>query len=143
MTEARGQSRSDGAYYSALVTARARRSDAPARAAPGPPAPPAASPAPAAGPQHRHLRGRDGAVADRRPGPRDRAASFFATGGRVSAFTLAFQIPNLFRNLFSQAALGAAFVPVFTELLQEGKQARGVPARLDAVLADPRSRSAR
>src|SRR5579862_9802289 len=47
-------------------------------------------------------------------------ASFFGTRGPISAFTLASQIPNLFSNLFSQAALSAAFVPVFTELLQEG-----------------------
>jgi putative peptidoglycan lipid II flippase len=42
------------------------------------------------------------------------AASFFGTGGPASAFTLAFQVPNLFANLFANAALSAAFVPVFT-----------------------------
>jgi putative peptidoglycan lipid II flippase len=49
-------------------------------------------------------------------------ASFFATGPAISAFTVASQVPNLFSNLFSQAALSAAFVPVFTELLQEGRK---------------------
>jgi putative peptidoglycan lipid II flippase len=49
-------------------------------------------------------------------------ASFFATSQAGSAFTVASQIPNLFSNLFSQAALGAAFVPIFTELLQAGKK---------------------
>jgi putative peptidoglycan lipid II flippase len=49
-------------------------------------------------------------------------AAFFNTSGPASAFTLASQIPNLFSNLFSQAALSAAFVPVFTELLQEGRK---------------------
>jgi putative peptidoglycan lipid II flippase len=49
-------------------------------------------------------------------------AAFFATSAAASAFTLASQVPNLFSNLFSQAALSAAFVPVFTELLQEGKK---------------------
>lgn len=49
-------------------------------------------------------------------------ASFFATGAAISAFTVASQIPNLFSNLFSQAALSAAFVPVFTELIQEGRK---------------------
>ena len=49
-------------------------------------------------------------------------ASFFNTSGAGSAFTIASQVPNLFSNLFSQAALGAAFVPVFTELLQAGKK---------------------
>ena len=49
-------------------------------------------------------------------------ASFFATGVAISAFTIASQIPNLVANLFSQAALSAAFVPVFTELLQQGRK---------------------
>jgi putative peptidoglycan lipid II flippase len=50
------------------------------------------------------------------------AASFFGTSGPMSAFTLANQVPNLFSNLFAQAALSAAFVPVFTELLQRGRR---------------------
>jgi putative peptidoglycan lipid II flippase len=49
-------------------------------------------------------------------------AAFFATSPAASAFTLASQVPNLFSNLFSQAALSAAFVPVFTELLQENRK---------------------
>ena len=49
-------------------------------------------------------------------------ASFFGTTAAASAFTVASQIPNLFSNLFSQAALSAAFVPVFTELMQQGKK---------------------
>jgi len=50
------------------------------------------------------------------------AASFFGTRGPASAFTIAFQIPNLVSNLFANAALSAAFVPVFTDLLQEGRR---------------------
>jgi putative peptidoglycan lipid II flippase len=50
------------------------------------------------------------------------ASAFFGTRGSFSAFTLAFQIPNLFANLFAQAALSAAFVPVFTELLEKGRK---------------------
>ena len=50
------------------------------------------------------------------------AASFFGTTAAASSFTIASQIPNLFSNLFSQAALSAAFVPVFTELLQQGRK---------------------
>ncbi len=46
------------------------------------------------------------------------ASSYFGTSGPFSAFTLAFQIPNLLRALFADAALSAAFVPVFTELLE-------------------------
>jgi putative peptidoglycan lipid II flippase len=49
-------------------------------------------------------------------------ASFFGTSGRFSAFTIAFQVPNLVSNLFANAALSAAFVPVFTELLQRGRK---------------------
>jgi putative peptidoglycan lipid II flippase len=49
-------------------------------------------------------------------------ASFFGTRGPFSAFTIAFQVPNLFANLFANAALSAAFVPVFTELLQKGRR---------------------
>jgi putative peptidoglycan lipid II flippase len=49
-------------------------------------------------------------------------AAFFNTSKAASAFTLASQVPNLFSNLFSQAALGAAFVPVFTEMLHEGRK---------------------
>lgn len=51
------------------------------------------------------------------------AARYFGTTPPMSAFTLAFQVPNLVRSLFADAALGAAFVPVFTELL-EHKQRR-------------------
>ena len=36
----------------------------------------------------------------------------------MSAFTIAFQVPNLIRSLFADAALQAAFVPVFTEQLE-------------------------
>jgi putative peptidoglycan lipid II flippase len=50
------------------------------------------------------------------------AAAFFGNSGAYSAFNLASQIPNLMSNLFAQAALSAAFVPVFTELLQQGKK---------------------
>ncbi|HWF49306.1 MAG TPA: murein biosynthesis integral membrane protein MurJ [Solirubrobacteraceae bacterium] len=50
------------------------------------------------------------------------AAAFFGTRGPASAFTIASQIPNLMSNLFAQAALSAAFVPVFTDLLQQGKK---------------------
>jgi putative peptidoglycan lipid II flippase len=49
------------------------------------------------------------------------AASYFGTGGPASAFTLAFQIPNLLRALVADSALGAAFVPVFSELLEHRK----------------------
>jgi len=50
------------------------------------------------------------------------ASSYFATSGAFSAFTIAFQVPNVVRSLFADAALSAAFVPVFTELLEKGKK---------------------
>jgi putative peptidoglycan lipid II flippase len=50
------------------------------------------------------------------------AASFFGTSAAASAFTIGSQVPNLMSNLFSQAALSAAFVPVFTEQLQNGRK---------------------
>ena len=50
------------------------------------------------------------------------ASSYFATTGAFSAFTIAFQVPNVVRSLFADAALGAAFVPVFTELLETGRK---------------------
>src|SRR3712207_5681878 len=50
------------------------------------------------------------------------ASSYFATSGPFSAFTIAFQVPNLLRSLFADAALSAAFVPVFSELLEKGNK---------------------
>ncbi len=47
------------------------------------------------------------------------AASYFGVKGPMSAFTIAFQVPNLIRSLFADAALQAAFVPVFTEQLEK------------------------
>src|SRR5947199_1155048 len=41
----------------------------------------------------------------------------------MSAFTIAFQVPNLVRSLFADAALQAAFVPVFTEQLEKRSRA--------------------
>jgi putative peptidoglycan lipid II flippase len=52
------------------------------------------------------------------------AAYYFGITGVVNAFTVAFQIPNLFRALFADAALSGAFVPVFSELLERGERRR-------------------
>ena len=54
------------------------------------------------------------------------AASYFGTSGAASAFTIAFQVPNLVRGLFADAALSAAFVPVFAEYLEKGKRREAV-----------------
>ncbi|MDQ3870663.1 MAG: murein biosynthesis integral membrane protein MurJ, partial [Chloroflexota bacterium] len=50
------------------------------------------------------------------------AASYFGVTGAMSAFTIAFQVPNLVRALFADSALQGAFVPVFTELLEKGER---------------------
>ncbi len=50
-------------------------------------------------------------------------ASFFGTSLAWDAFVVAFKIPNLFRRLFGEGALSAAFIPVFTEYLEtKGKK---------------------
>jgi putative peptidoglycan lipid II flippase len=50
------------------------------------------------------------------------AASYFGVTGAMSAFTIAFQVPNLVRALFADSALQGAFVPVFSELLEKGER---------------------
>ncbi len=50
------------------------------------------------------------------------AAGYFGVTGAMSAFTIAFQVPNLIRALFADSALQGAFVPVFTELLEKGER---------------------
>ena len=60
-------------------------------------------------------------------------------GGSVMAdrFWMAFSIPNLFRRLFGEGALSAAFVPVFTEVAesQGWDRARLVLANVAGLLA--------
>ncbi|MHC4358300.1 MAG: murein biosynthesis integral membrane protein MurJ [Planctomycetota bacterium] len=46
-------------------------------------------------------------------------ASVFGTGMVWDAFAVAFRIPNLFRRLFGEGALTAAFIPVFTEYMEK------------------------
>ena len=45
---------------------------------------------------------------------------YFGATGKINAFTVAFQLPNLVRALVADAALSSAFVPVFSELLEKG-----------------------
>jgi putative peptidoglycan lipid II flippase len=52
------------------------------------------------------------------------ASYYFGVAGKVNAFTVAFQVPNLIRALVADAALSSAFVPVFTELLEKGERKR-------------------
>src|SRR5437762_12075517 len=51
-------------------------------------------------------------------------AYYFGASGRINAFTVAFQVPNLVRALVADAALSSAFVPVFSELLERGERKR-------------------
>jgi putative peptidoglycan lipid II flippase len=52
------------------------------------------------------------------------AAYYFGAAGKINAFTVAFQVPNLVRALVADAALSSAFVPVFTELQEKGERQR-------------------
>src|SRR3989442_12817171 len=52
------------------------------------------------------------------------AAYYFGARGRINAFTVAFQIPNLIRALLADAAISSAFVPVFSGLLEKGERKR-------------------
>jgi len=47
------------------------------------------------------------------------ASYYFGTTGKINAFTVAFQLPNLVRALVADAALSSAFVPVFLDLLKK------------------------
>ena len=49
---------------------------------------------------------------------------YFGAAGKINAFTVAFQVPNLVRSLVADAALSSAFVPVFSELLEKGERKR-------------------
>ena len=51
-------------------------------------------------------------------------AAVFGVSAALSAFTVAFQIPNLIRSLVADAALNASFVPVFSELRERGERER-------------------
>lgn len=123
----RAGDRSDGAYYSALVTLQSSEIGDANTPGPPPPGPPANPPPQSPGRRRLALNTAIFAAAtalSRIAGLAREVvqASFFGTSGSISAFQIASQIPNLFSNLFSQAALGAAFVPIFTELLQAGKK---------------------
>ena len=50
------------------------------------------------------------------------AARYFGVSAAMSAFTIAFQVPNLIRALVADSALQGAFVPIFTELIDRGER---------------------
>src|SRR5271169_4676075 len=47
-------------------------------------------------------------------------AALFGGGGAMDAFTAAFRIPNLLRDLFAEGALSTAFVTTFTKTIARG-----------------------
>ena len=50
-------------------------------------------------------------------------AKYFGAGFGTDAFSVAFRIPNLLRDLFAEGALSAAFLPAFTRRLKlDGKE---------------------
>jgi putative peptidoglycan lipid II flippase len=50
-------------------------------------------------------------------------ARIFGATGSTDAFFIAYRIPNLFRELFAEGSMSAAFIPVFTETLtKEGRE---------------------
>lgn len=46
-------------------------------------------------------------------------AAVFGAGNDMDAFTVAFRIPNLVRDLFAEGAMSASFVPTFTRYLAQ------------------------
>jgi putative peptidoglycan lipid II flippase len=52
------------------------------------------------------------------------AKNYFGVQGPVNAFQIAFLVPNTIRALVADAALSAAFVPVFSDLLERGERKR-------------------
>ncbi len=61
-------------------------------------------------------------------------ARIFGATGSTDAFFIAYRIPNLFRELFAEGSMSAAFIPVFTETLskESDKEAQRL---VSAVLA--------
>src|SRR5262249_57494369 len=50
------------------------------------------------------------------------AAAVLGSGPVYSAFTVAFNLPNLIRAIVADNAISAAFVPVFLELRERGEE---------------------
>lgn len=50
-------------------------------------------------------------------------ATLFGTGGAMSAFIVAYRIPNFLRRVFAEGSMAMAFVPVLNEIKQRGDKA--------------------
>lgn len=55
-------------------------------------------------------------------------AFLFGAGFSTDAFNAAFRIPNLFRDLFAETSLSAAFIPILTAQKQESKEQQNLLA---------------
>ena len=55
-------------------------------------------------------------------------AYLFGAGFSTDAFNAAFRIPNLFRDLFAETALSAAFIPILTAEKNKGKEQQNLLA---------------
>ena len=62
------------------------------------------------------------------------AASYFGVSGAMSAFIIAFQVPNLVRALVADVALEGGLIPVMTELLERGRRRDAVQLILSLSL---------
>jgi putative peptidoglycan lipid II flippase len=62
---------------------------------------------------------------------------YFGASATWDAFSVAFRTPNLFRRLFGEGALTAAFLPSFIERYESGKtdEARALLSRVVTSLA--------
>ncbi len=61
-------------------------------------------------------------------------ARLFGAGFVYDAFLLGFRIPNLTRDLFAEGALSSAFVPIFTQTLeQKGRKEAALLSNLVAT----------
>lgn len=50
------------------------------------------------------------------------AAAMFGTQGNINAFVIAFNVPNIVRSLVADSALSAALIPIYTDLMQQGRK---------------------
>jgi len=56
------------------------------------------------------------------------AGHYLGTGLVASAFTVAFTIPNLFRKLFGEGALSAAFIPLYAQAVKKEQEGATDPS---------------
>src|SRR5262245_62145604 len=52
----------------------------------------------------------------------NRIAALLGTGDLADSYSIAFRIPNTLRRLVGEGAVSAAFIPVFSQYLAEGKR---------------------